>query len=403
MLPMTAFDAARSVLATLRRAGHEAWLVGGCVRDVKRGIAPEAIAEFDVATSALPDEVMPLFRASVPVGRAFGIVRVRAGGHWFEVATFRSGRESAGERGAGVHEDAAHRDFTINAMYWDPESGNVQDPVAGGPDVEAGLVRAVADPAGRFAEDPLRVLRAVRFGSWAEFRLEDATRAAMAAHVPALSGVSAERIRDELLKIAHRPESRRGDALRLLCGTGILDRVFAPGPSVRDVEAAARVLDSLPLRTLPLLLAAVFRHALKDGSPPGAWRALALRISERLRAPAAEAAVLGDLLADRSRYRALGQRRRARQVLAATRPGREEHEDLLRAEGDAPAVLALLDGIRAATGSSRPAPLLDGKVLIAAGIRPGPRLGWILRRARILQLDGTLETTPDALRRFVSR
>lgn len=399
---MELFQAALKALRVLKDAGHEAWLVGGSVRDHLLGTATEDITEFDVATDARPEEVAGLFRRSIPVGKAFGVVRVGIGPHWMEVATFRTeadyadGRHPETVEFATAEEDVRRRDFTVNGLLWDPDSDEIRDYVGGQDDVRNGVIRAIGDPDERFREDGLRLLRAVRFGAWREFSLDDATRAAVQRNKDRLRAVSAERMREELLKMSERAASRRGDAWRELVRTGLAPIVLGIDPHP-DVDGVAAVIDALQHRDLTLWLAVVSRHVLDPGAPPAAWRRCAAEIVERIRGSVEERDRLGALLGDRARYRNLVAAGLVRRRLAATRDDREYHEDLLGAEGDAAAVLDVLDADRQAHGDVRPEPLLDGRRLIAAGVKPGPRLGWLLRKIRVLQLRGELSSAEEAL------
>ncbi|HQN26648.1 MAG TPA: CCA tRNA nucleotidyltransferase, partial [Syntrophales bacterium] len=214
-------EGAAAIVRALRRAGHEAYWVGGCVRDLIRGIPP---ADFDIATSATPDEVEGLFPRTVPVGASFGVILVVEDGRPFEVATFRTeggyadGRRPDTVRFAGAEEDVRRRDFTINGLLMDPETGGVIDRVGGEADLAARLIRTIGDPEARFGEDRLRMLRAVRFAANLDFVLEAETQAAIVRHAPVIAAVSAERIRGELTRILTEGGARRG--MELLAATG---------------------------------------------------------------------------------------------------------------------------------------------------------------------------------------
>ena len=208
------------ILARLNGAGFEAYLVGGCVRDLLLGRAPK---DFDVATSARPDEVRALFPRSRLIGRRFRLAHVRAGREVFEVATFRAAHPAgaAGPAGMLLHdnvygtreEDAVRRDFTVNALYYDDRDGSVLDFTGGMADLRAGLIRAIGDPRVRYREDPVRMLRAVRFAAKLGFRIEEETEAPIFDLAPLLEGVPAARLFEEVLKLfqnGHARESLRG-------------------------------------------------------------------------------------------------------------------------------------------------------------------------------------------------
>lgn len=210
----------RQLLARLDEGGFEAYLVGGCVRDLLLGRAPK---DFDVATAARPEEVRALFPRSRLIGRRFRLAHVRAGREVFEVATFRAGHEAgaAGPAGMLLHdnvygtreEDAVRRDFTVNALYYDDRDGSVLDFTGGMADLRAGLIRAIGDPAVRYREDPVRMLRAVRFAAKLGFRIEPRTEAPIFDLAPLLEGVPAARLFEEVLKLfqgGHARESLRG-------------------------------------------------------------------------------------------------------------------------------------------------------------------------------------------------
>ncbi len=206
-------ETARAIVEKLRHAGYVAYFAGGCVRDLLRGQSPKDI---DIATDARPEEVQKLFARTYAVGAHFGVVVVLEAGMQFEVATFRSdGAYLDGRRPTEVHfataqEDAARRDFTINGMFFDPAANDVIDFVSGRTDLDARLIRAIGDPPARFAEDRLRLLRAIRFATVLEFEIEPQTWAALAAQSATIGEISAERIREELVRIFLAPQRVRG-------------------------------------------------------------------------------------------------------------------------------------------------------------------------------------------------
>src|SRR5438552_8955978 len=202
MSPMEA--TAREIAARLRAKGHIAYFAGGCVRDMVRGLPAK---DFDVATDATPDIVQKIFPNTYAVGAHFGVVVVVEGGFNFEVATFRSDgayldhRHPIEVRFSSAEEDAKRRDFTINGMFFDPEKNEVIDFVGGRADIEAKLVRAIGDPAARFDEARLRMLRAVRFSTVPDYQLDDLLVHAVVSDAASINEISAERIREELVRI----------------------------------------------------------------------------------------------------------------------------------------------------------------------------------------------------------
>src|SRR3954454_23265016 len=196
--------AARGLAERLRASGHAAYFAGGCVRDLLRGETPK---DFDIATDATPEIVQKIFSRTYAVGAHFGVIVVLENEFQFEVATFRSdgayldGRRPIEVQFATAEKDAARRDFTINGMFFDPEKEEVIDFVDGRQDLERRLVRAIGDPAQRFAEDRLRMLRAVRFATGLGFEIDEKTWKAIVASAARITQISSERIRDELVKI----------------------------------------------------------------------------------------------------------------------------------------------------------------------------------------------------------
>jgi tRNA nucleotidyltransferase/poly(A) polymerase len=266
--PERARQFAIDVVERLRTAGFQAFWAGGCVRDELFGRIP---ADYDVATSAKPDEVREVFgrRRTLAVGAAFGVITVlgaRDSGQ-IEVATFRTdeaytdGRHPAGVRFSSPQEDAQRRDFTINGLFLDPLSGEVHDYVGGREDLKAGVVRAIGVPAMRFGEDHLRMLRAVRFAAAFGFALDGETRAAIEKMTHLVTTVSPERIAAELRAMVSRPGRRR--ALELLDETGLAREVLPEvAPAYGDASAraswqqAARIIDALDEPDLSTALAA---------------------------------------------------------------------------------------------------------------------------------------------------
>ncbi len=229
---------ARDIVAQLQRAGHIAYLAGGCVRDHLLGVEAK---DYDVATDAKPEEVQSLFpRVTDLTGKSFGVVRVMVGEEQFEVAMFRrdgayvDGRRPESVTPATPEVDAQRRDFTINGLFFDPVADRLIDYVGGEADLRAKVLRAIGNPADRFAEDHLRLLRAIRFATRLNFKIEPRTWEAIRAAAPSIRTVSAERIRDELNKIftAHKPEV----GLDLLDQGGLLKEVLPDIAAMHGVE-----------------------------------------------------------------------------------------------------------------------------------------------------------------------
>src|SRR5947209_12915375 len=221
MSPRTLAD---RICRTLRANGHQAFLAGGCVRDLLLGREP---ADFDVATDAVPARVQELFPNSNAVGAQFGVILVVEDGAQAEVATFRSdvsysdGRHPDAVVFSGMpEEDVQRRDFTINGLLTDPQTGEILDYVGGRADLEAKMIRAIGERSRRFREDMLRMMRAARFAARLGYSIEPATADAIRAHAREITKVSSERQRDELTKILTEGAARRG--FELLDGLGLL-------------------------------------------------------------------------------------------------------------------------------------------------------------------------------------
>ena len=233
-------EATRIVLQ-LRSAGFEAYFVGGCVRDFVMGVVP---ADYDIVTSALPDQVMALFNRTVAIGAKFGVVAVIVEGHSFEVATFRSDDVYVdGRRPSEVHftcakEDVFRRDFTVNGLLMDPVTAEITDYVEGIADIGEKIIRTIGDPDKRFQEDHLRMLRAIRFTANLNFNLDSFTQESIGRNVAQIQTISAERIQDELNKLLTRGGARRG--MELLAQTGMLGEILPEVDAMPGVEQPPR-------------------------------------------------------------------------------------------------------------------------------------------------------------------
>jgi len=250
---------AAEVVQTLQASGHEAYFAGGCVRDQIMGNTPE---DYDIATSARPEQVMGLFPRSMHVGAAFGVVMVRHHGRPMEVATFRSdGVYSDGRRPDSVtyttaEHDAQRRDFTCNGLFFDPVTQKLIDYVGGQADINAKILRAIGEPPHRFREDHLRMMRAIRFAARLQFSIEPVTWAAIVANAEKLSEISRERIGQELRKMLVHPQ--RCVAVKLLLNGGLLHTFWPEHLEPTVTENMLPRLSALPGKTsFPLALAAM--------------------------------------------------------------------------------------------------------------------------------------------------
>ncbi|MDB6063843.1 MAG: poly(A) polymerase [Pedosphaera sp.] len=224
---MSLRDTATDIARRLQAAGFSAYWVGGCVRDYLLARDPQ---DYDIATSAVPDQIEAIFQRTIPVGRQFGVIIVLEDGHEFQVATFRAeadyqdGRHPGQVTFSDAKADASRRDFTINGLFYDPIKDQLHDWVGGEADLKAKVIRTIGSPVERFGEDHLRMLRAVRFAAQLDFQIEADTFAALKANAPKILSVSAERIREELLKLFRPPHAARG--LDLLRDSGLLPQIL---------------------------------------------------------------------------------------------------------------------------------------------------------------------------------
>jgi tRNA nucleotidyltransferase (CCA-adding enzyme) len=405
-----------TVLRRLGEAGHRSWLVGGAVRDLLLG---RAHGDFDLGTPATPQQVMALFRRVIPTGIAHGTVTVLVdNGHKVEVTTFRGeGAYRDGRRPESVTfhtdlvEDLARRDFTVNAMAYDPLAGELADPHGGQADLAAGVIRAVGQAAARFGEDGLRPLRAVRFAAQLGFELEPATHDAIRPALAVVRKVSLERVGEELARLAAAPHVAH--ALDVLVETGLAEVVLAPfaaaGPEVRrhaGAVAAALAPDAgRPWRRLAAIL-----HVVPVGEVEPLLTGLRLprRVAEQAGALAVRHACLLDGPPEDPHAPAA-----VRRWLAGVGP---EHAgdllDLRDAEvaalpaaeraGPAEAAAALRGRVGETLASGAPlttgALALDGMALMALlGCGPGPHVGAGLRALLDEVLDDPSLNTPERL------
>ncbi len=421
------FDGALRIVRILREAGHEAYYAGGAVRDL---LLDRPVSDIDIATSAEPSQIESLFPATVPVGRQFGVLIVREGDQQYEVATFRrdlgyaDGRHPTGVDFSNAREDALRRDFTINALFYDPEAERVLDFVAGRADLKSGIVRTVGDPAQRFAEDKLRLIRAVRFSCELGFSIESSTLRELKARAGQIVQVSSERIRDELLKIL----TGRGPAegLELLHETGLLASFLpevaamagVPQPPEFHPEGDVFVHTCLMFRLAgPLHEALALGILLHDVGKPGTFRVaerirfdghaelgatLTDSIGRRLRLPNETIHRVVELVRGHLRFMHVRDMRES----TLKRFLRQEHFadhlelhrlDCLASHGD-------LSNYEFCTAKMaefsqeviRPQHLLNGHDLIRAGLEPGPLFSRILTELEDRQLEGEITNREQA-------
>lgn len=395
---MTEREFATDVVKRLQQAGFVALFAGGCVRDELLGLVP---ADYDVATSARPEQVQNLFRRTISIGASFGVIEVLgpkdANGEWLkvQVATFRSdGAYTDGRRPDSVtfsspEEDAARRDFTINGLFRDPVSEHVYDYVGGQADLSAKVLRAIGNPEARFTEDKLRILRAVRMAARFELAVDTDTFAAAQRMAPQIKVVSPERIADELRKILKHPNRRRG--VRLLGEVGLVEPIL---PEVNRDPAEWERTCAAVARLGPNGFSEVALAALLRGVDPkkvaNACRRLRLSNDEldlivwlcvnRTALSAAEAqpnSKLFPLLAHRD-------------IIKLYQLHHIEQTDP-RSEGFVEAMLR-----DHPPETFTPPPLLTGDDLKEMGLKPGPIFKKLLDEVRALQLDGHLKDRREA-------
>ncbi len=456
------------VFEALRDAGHESYFCGGCVRDALMGVKPK---DWDIATAATPDQVEELFPKTIPVGKAFGVIVVKEETVNIEVATFRTeggyqdGRRPEKVAFSSSTEDVLRRDFTLNALLYDPRAGEVIDHVGGCADIKAGLIRAVGDPRERFAEDHLRLLRAVRFAGRTGFVIEEETFAAMQGAAHLVRRVSGERVGEEVKRMLTEGYART--AVECMHATGLLQEIlpelvamqgvtqpeqFHPEgdvwvhtmimlkdmdgapyspvagkaePAVSGEGIAADHLAHLETalaspRAREMLGFAVLLHDV--GKPPtrtvtdrirfnghdktGSEMAEAILI--RLKRPRAVIDSVMDLIKRHMHFAALPKMRKAKLRRFLQEPHFPLHLELHRL--DCASSHRMMDtyafAVQALVEEARePAPvdaLLTGKDLIAMGFPPGPRMGEMLQAVRDAQLEGEITSAEEA-RQFVDK
>ncbi len=392
---MTNRQAAIQIVRRLQEHGFEALLAGGCVRDMLLGRKPK---DYDVATNARPKDVVRLFSRTLSVGAKFGVVIVLMRRGQVEVATFRSeagykdGRHPDEVAFTNAAADAGRRDFTINGMFYDPRAEQVIDYVGGQADLAKRIVRTIGDPQERFAEDYLRMLRAIRFSTRLGFAIEPATFDAVCQNAERITRISGERIAAELEAILVDPNRQAGASM--LFESGLADAIF-PGLGTAHRQQALAVLGRLRERVdCALALAAFFASCRADAALA---KCHALKLSRnRTRHLTFLLTHRGSLLDDTMSL--------ARLKMLLAKPYFWDLYELERAAREAECdkqALASLARLRRRVQALRdvdvkPKPLLNGHDLIRLGAMPGPVLGQLAEELYIAQLEGQLHTTEQA-------
>ncbi len=426
---MNSQELARQVVVTLRHQGHEAFWAGGCVRDLLLGREPK---DYDVATSALAAEIQSCFPRTEAVGAQFGVVIVKGDEADIEVATFRLDHDYCdGRRPSGVsftrspEQDVQRRDFTINGLLYDPLEERYLDFVGGRSDLEARLIRAIGSPDDRFAEDKLRMLRAVRFAARLDFAIEPKTLTAIRNHAAEIEQIAVERIQTELSRILTEGGARRG--FELLDQTGLLERVL---PEVARMKGVAQppafhpegdvwthtllMLEQLDHPSLTLALGTLLHDV---GKPPTyrvaerirfdghveAGVEIARKICGRLRYSHKETEQVLALVANHMRFGDVTRMRASTLKRFMRLPAFDEHLELHRVDClSSHRNLGNYDFVRRMESELsetdlRPPRLITGGDLIAAGYKPGPPFQAILTEVEDAQLEGRLHSREEAL------
>lgn len=421
---LTAYEIAK----TLKEKGHLVYFAGGCVRDFLRGEVPK---DYDIATTASPEEIERLFPKTLPIGKQFGVILVVREGRHFEVATFRQegpyrdGRHPSKITFTTPEEDARRRDFTVNGLFYDPFGKKVIDYVGGRKDITRRLIRAIGEPETRFEEDKLRLLRATRFAANLNFTIESQTWNYLQRLAPKINQVSAERVRDELVKTFTRPGAGRG--LELLSTSGLLKEILPEVEAMKGVEQPPEfhpegdvfthtrmLMDRLQGASSILAFAALLHDV---GKPPtfqvreGRIRfyehsrvgaEMAGEILRRLRFSNDEIETIATCVNNHMKFANVKEMREGklkRFMSTSTFPTELELHRI-----DCESCHGLLDNyhfLQKKTEEFRkeelkPKPLLTGDDLQELGMKPGPAMKPVLEEAYELQLEKQIQTKEEA-------
>lgn len=430
---MPARELANSICDTLEREGHQAFLVGGCVRDLLLG--RDAI-DYDVATNAIPSEVLRLFPDSLTVGAEFGVVLVSRDGYKVEVATFRHDVGYSDGRhpdqvvfARTAEQDVSRRDFTINGLLMRHTTNEVLDYVGGRADLEAGIIRAIGDPERRFTEDKLRMLRAIRFAARFGYTIEAKTFGAIRVHASEIHSVSAERIHEELSKLLTEGAARRG--FEFLDETGLVQQVLPEITALKGVQQPPEyhpegdvwihtrmMLEGLPVGASRTLAWGVLLH---DVGKPATFRPAAVTgdrirfdghaevgvriaadICKRLKFSNDETSQILALVDNHMKFKDVAQMRQSTLKRFVRQPHFDEHLalhrlDCLASHHNLEAYNMVRDFlIHTPTEQVRPTRLLTGDDLSEMGYAPGPEFKAILGALEDAQLEGRVTTRDQA-------
>ena len=420
--------AARRIVDKLRHHGHEAFFAGGSVRDLLLRRKPQDI---DIATSAVPEQVRQLFPHSSMIGARYGVVQVRLYGHSYEVTTFRTegpyldGRRPSSITFSSPEQDARRRDFTINGLFYDPVAERIIDYVRGRADIHSRIIRTIGRPEDRFAEDKLRMLRAVRFACSLDFAIEPATWEAIREHSGEIKLVSWERIRDEILKLLTGPDPSRG--LDLLRDSGLLRWILPEVDAMRgvpqppnyhpegDVYTHTKLALGLLRRPSPELALAALLHDV--GKPPTysledrirfdghveVGARIAAEICRRLRLSNQQTEHVVDLVLHHLRFMHVKEMRQSTLKRFLSKENFRDHLELHRVDclsshRDLEGYRYCLEKLRELEREPPPRePLVRGDDLIDLGYGPGPLFKQILSAVEDMRLEGLVRTREEAL------
>jgi poly(A) polymerase len=421
-------EGALFICRQLQASGHQAFLAGGVVRDL---LAGREVSDIDVATSAEPSEVESIFERTLPVGKSFGVMIVLTHEHRYEVATFRregeykDGRRPEFVQFSGAQEDALRRDFTVNAIFYDPISEDVIDFVGGREDLKRKLLRTVGTPRERFQEDKLRLLRAVRIACQLELEIDAETWKELTRQAESIRKVSRERIGVELIKMLTGPAPARG--LRMLLDSGLLQTLL---PEVAAMEGVAQppqfhpegdvwkhtclMFEVSPQRSDTLALGILLHDV---GKPPTfqikerirfdghaeVGAEMAAKICRRLRMSRAKTERVEALVRNHLKFIHVREMRESTLKRFLRQENFDEHLELhrldcLASHGDLSSYEFCMEKLQELDEEAiRPAPLIRGNDLIELGLQPGPLFSEILSKVEDLQLEGILRTRRQAL------
>ncbi len=429
----SSYKNAVEIVRNLKREGFEAYFVGGCVRDFIRNVTPD---DYDIVTSAHPEQVMAIFPRTVSVGAKFGVVAVIIESHPYEVATFRSDDAYIdGRRPSGVHfstsrEDVFRRDFTVNGLLMNPETEEIIDHVHGLKDIEKKIIRTIGDPDKRFNEDYLRMLRGIRFVASLNYEIDPATNDAIAKHAAKIIQISAERLQEELSKILTRTGTSRG--FSLMAKTNLLREILPEVDRLQGVmqpplfhpegdvwQHTLMMLDLLPRKgklannrqlAWAALLHDVGKAVTRTEDEKGvhfyghvqAGEEIAATIMQRLRFSRSDQEIITDLIRYHMVFMNVQKMRQGRLKRFLRMPDFDLHLELHRL--DCRASHNILDNYEFCQDQLRhlekedlhPPRLLTGHDLMALGFSPGKVMGEILQALEDMQLEGTITSRQDA-------